>query len=126
MASSLIFAAETCQKASTAGTVLGLAIILAFIGGIVALAVANARARKQLAMANYELNYLRPENARLQQWLASGSTPAAAATGYGAGGSIPPQWYPDPTLRHESRFWNGTGWTDDVSDSGVVSKDAQR
>ena len=60
MAPSLIIAAETCQKASTAGTVLGLAIILAFIGGIVALALANARARKQLAMANYELNYGTP------------------------------------------------------------------
>jgi Protein of unknown function (DUF2510) len=126
MVPSLIIAAETCQKASTASTILGLVIILAFIGGIVTFAVANARARKQLAIANYELNYLRPENARLHQWLAGGPPPAETAPGYGVGSSIPPQWYPDPSLRHESRFWNGTGWTDDVSDSGVASKDAQK
>lgn len=127
MASSLLIAVVTCQKASTAGSIVGLVIILAIIGGIVGFAVANARPRKQLALANYELNYLRPENARLQQWLATGTAPGGTpATGYGVGSSIPPQWHPDPTGRHELRYWNGTDWTDDVSNAGVASKDVQR
>ena len=33
----------------------------------------------------------------------------------------PPAWYPDPLRAHEFRYWNGTTWTDDVSDAGVVS-----
>ncbi len=33
------------------------------------------------------------------------------------------QWYPDPTGRHQHRYWNGTAWTDHVSDSGVASSD---
>jgi hypothetical protein len=32
-------------------------------------------------------------------------------------------WQPDPTGRHELRYWSGTAWTDDVSDQGVTSRD---
>ena len=28
-------------------------------------------------------------------------------------------WYPDPTGRHEHRYWDGNAWTDHVSDRGV-------
>lgn len=35
--------------------------------------------------------------------------------------SSAPAWRPDPTLRHELRYWDGTTWTGHVSDSGVVS-----
>jgi hypothetical protein len=35
-----------------------------------------------------------------------------------------PGWNPDPTGRHEYRYWDGSIWTDDVSDSGVTSVDA--
>lgn len=34
-----------------------------------------------------------------------------------------PGWHPDPTGRHEYRYWNGAGWTDDVSDNGVTAVD---
>lgn len=34
-----------------------------------------------------------------------------------------PNWYTDPTQRHELRYWNGSAWTDDVSDGGVQSTD---
>ena len=30
-------------------------------------------------------------------------------------------WHPDPTGRHELRYWDGSQWTDHVSDSGVQS-----
>jgi Protein of unknown function (DUF2510) len=35
----------------------------------------------------------------------------------------PPGWNPDPTGRHEYRYWDGGSWTDDVSDNGVTSVD---
>ena len=37
--------------------------------------------------------------------------------------SSPPNWYPDPTGRHELRYWDGTNWTEHVSDSGRQSAD---
>lgn len=30
-------------------------------------------------------------------------------------------WHPDPTGRHELRYWDGNQWTEHVSDAGVVS-----
>jgi Protein of unknown function (DUF2510) len=32
-------------------------------------------------------------------------------------------WHPDPTQRHELRFWDGVMWTQHVSDRGVTSVD---
>ena len=32
-------------------------------------------------------------------------------------------WYPDPTGRHEHRYWDGNAWTDHVSDRGVTGTD---
>jgi hypothetical protein len=34
-----------------------------------------------------------------------------------------PGWNPDPTGRHEYRYWDGGNWTDDVSDNGITSVD---
>jgi hypothetical protein len=35
----------------------------------------------------------------------------------------PAAWEPDPSGRHEYRYWDGTSWTDDVADQGVTSVD---
>ena len=43
----------------------------------------------------------------------------AAASGAAASGA----WHPDPTGRHEHRWWNGTTWTDQVADGGVAATD---
>ena len=32
-------------------------------------------------------------------------------------------WHPDPTGRHELRYWSGTAWTEHVSDKGVQATD---
>jgi hypothetical protein len=32
-------------------------------------------------------------------------------------------WYPDPTRRHEYRYWEGNAWTDAVADAGSTSSD---
>lgn len=34
-----------------------------------------------------------------------------------------PGWHPDPTGRHQHRYWDGSRWTDDVADAGVASTD---
>ena len=119
-------AAVTCQKSTTAGDVGGFVILAAVIGGIVALVIANSKARSRLAAANAELGFLRPENARLQQWLAAASgTPVheAYSSGYTTASAPAPQWHPDPTGRHQVRLWDGVKWSDQVSDDGIVSTD---
>jgi hypothetical protein len=35
----------------------------------------------------------------------------------------PAAWAPDPHGRHEHRYWDGTTWTDDVSNGGVLGID---
>jgi uncharacterized protein YxjI len=35
----------------------------------------------------------------------------------------PANWHPDPSGRHELRYWDGTAWTDHVSDQGVTGTD---
>lgn len=34
-----------------------------------------------------------------------------------------PAWLPDPTGRHQYRWWDGENWTDQVADDGVQSVD---
>jgi hypothetical protein len=51
----------------------------------------------------------------------------ALAISENAGAAPPPGppagWHPDPHSRHELRYWNGTQWTDHVSDRGVTGVD---
>ena len=35
----------------------------------------------------------------------------------------PAGWQPDPTGHHDHRYWDGTTWTDNVSDAGVAGTD---
>ena len=35
----------------------------------------------------------------------------------------PADWYPDPGGRHQVRYWDGSSWTDHVTDDGVQSVD---
>jgi len=39
------------------------------------------------------------------------------------GASWPPGWFPDPTGRHDHRWWDGAAWTDHVADAGVAARD---
>jgi type II secretory pathway pseudopilin PulG len=139
LTSTFVLATETCQQTTAAGTAVGVVILLAIVAAIVILSIITARSRRQLATANAELAYLRPENARLQEWLRSASGPPIGATAAGVGPSpqagpagdpypidqpIPAAWYTDPSGRHQFRMWDGNQWTDDVADNGVTSKDA--
>ncbi|MDZ4654996.1 MAG: DUF805 domain-containing protein [Coriobacteriia bacterium] len=51
-----------------------------------------------------------------------GSDPKAPAMGYAPPGP-PAGWLPDPTGRHQFRYWDSTQWTSSVSDNGVASVD---
>jgi hypothetical protein len=37
--------------------------------------------------------------------------------------SWPPGWFPDPTGRHDHRWWDGLAWTGHVADAGVAGLD---
>ncbi len=37
---------------------------------------------------------------------------------------INPGWYPDPTRRHQHRYWDGKDWTDSIADQGITAYDA--
>lgn len=36
---------------------------------------------------------------------------------------FPPAWYPDPTGRHDHRWWDGAEWTAHVADAGTPGTD---
>jgi hypothetical protein len=36
---------------------------------------------------------------------------------------LPAGWQPDPSGKHDHRYWDGTAWTDNVADAGVASTD---
>ncbi|GEM_PF-3263184 len=36
---------------------------------------------------------------------------------------VAPSWQPDPSRRHELRYWDGSSWTEHVSDAGTQSTD---
>ncbi|MDZ4166352.1 MAG: DUF2510 domain-containing protein [Coriobacteriia bacterium] len=54
---------------------------------------------------------------------ASGATDTVATTG--AAGTAAAAWYPDPTGRHEMRYWDGAKWTADVADGGAAATDPE-
>ena len=35
----------------------------------------------------------------------------------------PPDWYPDPSGRHQLRYWDGFAWTEHVSTNGIAAVD---
>ncbi|MDO8879551.1 MAG: DUF2510 domain-containing protein [Coriobacteriia bacterium] len=43
----------------------------------------------------------------------------------GAAGTAAAAWYPDPTGRHEMRYWDGAKWTADVADGGTAATDPE-
>lgn len=47
-------------------------------------------------------------------------SPVAAQTPVAA---QPTGWFPDPSGRHQLRYWDGTAWSQHVADNGVMATD---
>jgi hypothetical protein len=63
-----------------------------------------------------------PESARIMQGVAP--PPVHPVVPVVAARSGPaPSWHPDPTGRHEHRFWDGEAWSEHVSDAGQIATD---
>jgi hypothetical protein len=77
----------------------------------------------QVAQVQYSPSWLFLLAGKMQQvgvraMLAGGQAQVAQAVG-----AQPAGWHPDPSGKHEMRYWTGAAWSDDVSDAGVASKD---
>lgn len=46
------------------------------------------------------------------------------SSGMSSGMTWAPGWFPDPTGRHDHRWWDGAAWTAHVADTGVAGLDA--
>lgn len=62
--------------------------------------------------------------ARRPQMVGPMATPMASFPPAGPPALPAAQWAPDPTGRNQLRWWDGRGWTDNVSNQGVTSVDA--
>jgi hypothetical protein len=60
-----------------------------------------------------------------QQGYAGAPAAAVAPPQSAQAAAPPPAWYADPTGTHEMRYFDGTRWSEHVSDGGVVSTDAR-
>jgi putative membrane protein len=49
--------------------------------------------------------------------------PPPAERSSNIGSATPSGWYPDPSGRHEQRYWREGGWTEHVSDRGATAVD---
>jgi len=54
---------------------------------------------------------------------ATASPPQPAPSAPPVAGSPVAEWAPDPSRRHQYRYWDGKTWTSDVADNGTASKD---
>jgi Protein of unknown function (DUF2510) len=45
------------------------------------------------------------------------------ASTHSTSSGLAPGWFTDPLVRHEQRYWSGTGWTEHVTDHGVPGID---
>jgi hypothetical protein len=55
--------------------------------------------------------------------LAVTETPVVAAASVMADSGPIQGWYPDPSMRHQARFWDGFKWTERVADNGIEGHD---
>ena len=84
----------------------------------------HAAQTQQMAMQQEQLRIAQMQAAEAQAAAALAQQEAAQRAGQIAATAMDAaQWHPDPMERHELRYWNGSEWTDSVSDDGVVTSD---
>ena len=85
--------------------------------------VAGKRARAEFRDRDLvEADGLVEELSELSRSARAGRRPAPAASN-GAGGDVPSGWYPDPSGRHERRYWHDGQWTEHVANGGRRSRE---
>jgi hypothetical protein len=114
------------RKVPNIGSVIVINIFLGFtlVGWVVALAMAArsqppAPANQQVVIQHYSGHGMMPAQmpgAMPSQALPPHPNAIAAST-------TPASWIADPTGRHQLRYWNGSEWTNAVSNGGVQSTD---
>lgn len=60
-----------------------------------------------------------------ENWTSADGHPAPGAHGPASTVTAVPAWYPDPSGRHDHRWFNGSTWTADVADDGQRGYDPQ-
>jgi hypothetical protein len=79
------------------------------------------------AVAYYFMVFKQVKRSTVQRAGAAGAAGDAAsrqqAPDAPAVASVPAAWHPDPIGRHELRYWDGSRWSQHVSDAGVQSTD---
>lgn len=84
----------------------------------------HAAQTQQMAMQQEQLRIAQMQAAEAQAAAALAQREAAQRAGQIAATAMDAaQWHPDPMERHELRYWDGSDWTDSVSDNGVVAAD---
>jgi hypothetical protein len=58
-----------------------------------------------------------------QQYAPQGAAGAAGAAPAAQPQAPPAGWNPDPSGRHQHRYWDGARWTASVADNGVTTED---
>lgn len=96
----------------TTGELLVIYLGVAFLFGLIGLAVGNTKNRGGLG---FVLGFFLGIIGVL---IAAVMSPAEPPTANTPGG-----WWPDPFGRHTHRYYDGTQWTADVADNGEPSKD---
>jgi len=66
---------------------------------------------------------LKKRIAELEQRLAAGAPAASPGAQPATAPLTPAGWYDDPEERHQSRYWDGTRWTENCADDGVTVVD---
>lgn len=134
----LATALQSTQPDRTAGAVVAIVVLVGVVIGFVALGITNSRINARLRAADEEVRRLRYELGVLSSW--SNSPPAAAPSavpvaeehptavplsgqGYPLTSPVAANWFADPRMRHQLRYWDGTSWTGHVADNGIVSRD---
>jgi Protein of unknown function (DUF2510) len=54
---------------------------------------------------------------------AAGGRTASSSAGVPDSTGTPPGWFTDPFLKHQQRYWSGSGWTEHVTDDGIPGTD---
>jgi hypothetical protein len=94
--------------------------VIGFLFGLLGFAlclIACATSGKRAAAALQNQGAAGYFGAESPGYFGSGTDPTVQGSAALAG------WHPDPSGRHQLRYWSGTEWTDQVTDNGVPSTD---